>query len=309
MEDFPKNQENVGENSGNGAEALSEMPPFEEHKASAEKRAELGEKYYQQAEAERDRWVKEAREEIETAKKKTPEGMIVIEDQKAFMESGQTRGYREFDDKNPEDIEKFENYKKENIQKAEDYLHKYENVDLDKLAKCCKNKELIGNIAVKLKNNEDFNDDEKDFLGDYSDMIARLSVFDMPKFETPDVLRARTIGLVAFPSYRELLDIGKEYDTWPDLKTVARAQMREMMKRDQLLLDANEEVQGALENMEERRIENPFAGETNINSETGETRTFTLEDNYPRLENESEEDYASRLRRIGLKTRLAEKRQ
>jgi hypothetical protein len=82
-----------------------------------------------------------------------------------------------------------------------------------------------------------------------------------------------------------------------------------MAKKDRLILHDDEEIQGHLENMEERREANPFAGETNINSETGEARTFTPEDNYPRLEGESDEDWANRLKRIQLKTRLAEKRQ
>ena len=41
-----------------------------------------------------------------------------------------------------------------------------------------------------------------------------------------------------------------------------------------------------------------FKGETNINSETGEQRTFTLEDNYPLLEGETEEHWKERLNKI-----------
>ena len=310
MEDFPKNQENVGENSSNGAEVLSEMPAFEEHKASAEKRAELGEKYYQQAEAERDRWVADTLRKIEEAKNQKPEDMIFLTDPKAYFESGHERGYRQLDSNDEKDMLKFNNMVADDIKKLEEQLREDRNANLDELAECFKNDEMIEKISEKLKSNEDFTTEEKEFLNRTDPGDGYNQYFLTGYYDTSDDYRALNHDhdvLIGGYAYKDILSNDKLRNTPHGI--IAQAQVRELVKEDRALLHKDEKIQGALENMEERRIENPFAGETNINSETGEARTFTMEDNYPRLENESEEDYTNRLKRIGLKTRLAEKRQ
>ena len=307
MEDFPKNQENVGEDNNSGAEILSEMPPFEEHKASVERRAELGEKYYQQAEAERDSWVADTLGKIEEAKNQKPEDMIFVTNHEEYFKSGHKRGYRQLDPNNERDMAKLNDKINADVEWLNSCLEDDKNADLDELVQCFKNDEMIDQIGKKLAAGEEFSTDEREFL---SRNNPNNGYFLTDYYKTSHDYRAMCHDghiMVAGYSYNDLLS-DEEYRNSP-YRVVAQAQMRELVKEDRALLHKDEKVQGALENMEERRAENPFAGETNINSETGEARTFTLEDNYPRLENESEEDYAKRLKRINLKTRLAEKQQ
>ncbi|MBQ6409698.1 hypothetical protein IJI18_00365 [Candidatus Saccharibacteria bacterium] len=308
MEEFPKNQESeVGENTG--AEALAEMPAFEEHMKNAEKEAPIGERYYEQARVERGRWVEASREKLKKAQGLKPEDLKICGnlDELRKDKTGRVRPeWRPIDVNNENDMAKFDKYKQREIEEAKEQIEEDENTDLDELARCCRNQEIIDQIATKLNDDEDFTQEELDFLGDAPKSFDRHFNFD-GRFDIPALCKdIQHGGLIAGYSYREIL---KEPDiVYPGWFTIVKAQMREMVKQDQALLASNEEIQKSLEDMEERRNSNPFAGETNINSETGEARTFSLEDNYPRLENESEEDYANRLKRISLKTRLFEKR-
>lgn len=309
MEEFPKNQENnVGEN--NGIETLTEMPMFEEHMENIEKEASIGKKYYEQARAHRNRWVEIAREELKKAEELEPNGMQICTNLDGLREdkTGTLRPeWRPIDISNQADMTKFDEYKQEKIEGAKRQIEEDENTNLDELAKCYKNQELIGQIATKLNKDEDFTREELDFLGDIPESLGEIFNFkgeyDIPAVQE-DIHRHGFI--VGGFTYGEILNNPRMF--YPEWVTIIKAQMREMTKQDQALLASNEEIQNSLKDMEERRTKNPFAGETNINSETGEARTFTLEDDYPRLENESEEDYRNRLKRIGLKTRLAEKR-
>ena len=80
-----------------------------------------------------------------------------------------------------------------------------------------------------------------------------------------------------------------------DLCIVAEAKFREITRGARVAMLANEDLQ-KIENTEQRRTENPYFGETNGG------RTFTIEDNYPRLDDESEESYKNRLKKNFNKT-------
>ncbi|MBQ1387302.1 hypothetical protein IIY68_00700 [Candidatus Saccharibacteria bacterium] len=282
MEEIPKNhEENVGVN---GAEILSEMPPFGE-------RETIGEKYYTQAQAELERWVERSQKELEQWENLSFEGRQIGEWRK--NEDGKKRlVYRPLDKNNPGDVRAFNEYKADKIESArrhiqEDEQYRSDDEVISKLAKSFKNQEMIDQIATKLKSGEDFTDEENEFLGDYPD----FELFDTDKFMTPDALDIIYHNIMGIPSYSELLDQDDEEATiWPSWTTVAKAQMREAIKKNKILLHNSEEVRRSLERLEKRTKDDLFAGETTINSESGEARTFTLEDNYPKLEVESEEE-------------------
>lgn len=310
MEETPKNrEENVG---GNGAEILSDMPSFEEHIKNMEKEESLGEKYYELAKAEREQWVEMARDELEYWEGLKPENTKVYEVPDAiFMtERWEQNGlsYRPLNVDNQREVAWFEEYRENRMSQAKKQVEKDENADLDELARCFRNQEIIEQIAAKLESGEDFTDEEVKFLGNAPD--ADDGLFDTNRFLTPDVCYIIHHGIFAIPDYSELLDQNsKKSIKWPQWATVARAQVREMTKQNRVLLHNDERVRSSLEELERRGEGDTFAGETNMNSATGEARSFTLEDNYPRLEGESEEEWANRLKKIRLKTRLAEKRQ
>lgn len=313
MEGTPKNYENDERGQTAGAEVLAEMPSFSEHMktmdsdADAEKVAPLGEKYYHQAEEAREKWLAEGQEKIARTKELKPEDtnlQIMLNPDEVLRYPYREPVYGKLDMTVEEDREAFERYKEAKVQDAEEELEKDRNADLDTVARCFKNKEMIDQIATKLDSGEDFTDEEVEFLGEAPDSDS--AAIDFGRFMTPDVYHVAQHHLMAIPSYRSLLDPKEE--GYPDYAVVARAQMRELAKQNKVLLHENEEVRGALEMMEGRGADDGFAGETNVDRTTGEERTFTLEDNYPKLDGESDTDYANRLRRIQLKTRWAEKR-
>lgn len=290
-------------------QSLTKLPTFEEHMASMEKDASIDEKYYQQAEAERNRWIEASRSSLEYTKNLEPDEFKYVANIDEVTREKATPIYKTFDKENTELMAKWNKSKADQIQSARERLEKDRNANLDEIAKAFKNKETIDQIAVKLESGENFTEEEKKFLGNGPDSLDDY-FFDHSKFETPQDHYERTHGFIEIPQYKHLLNPSSNApEYWKYWGTIARAQLREIEKQDRLLLHENKDVQNVLENMDENRTSNPFAGETNVDSATGETRTFTIEDNYPRLDNESEKDYSNRLKRIQLKTRLAEKRQ
>lgn len=210
------------------------------------------------------------------------------------------------------DMADFEGFKAGEINWARRRLEADKNANLDELAECFKTQEVIEQIEKKLNTDEDFSEEEQKFLQKNTKglegflMGGYYNLFPVEEYMTPNPYYDTHHGIIGIPNYRRVLDGTEGYPEW---NVVARAQLRDLIKEDRALLHNNEEIQNTLENMEKRRADNPFFGETNVNSATGEARTFDLEDDYPQLEGESAEEYANRLKRIGLKTRLAEKRQ
>lgn len=310
MEETPKNQdENVG---GNSDTTIDEMPSFEEHMENREKDASIGEKYYEQAKAEKARWIETARGELVNCENMKPAGLKKLTNPEIFdfQYTGERRPeYRPLDENNAEDMAEFSEYKTDRIEGAKKQLAREENADLDELARAFRNQEYIDNIAVKLEKNEELNEKEKEFLGDTP--ICDDELFDTEKFSTPDTYRTKHYGFIEVPRYKDLLDPEDEWgyiEERPQWAIVARAQMREMAKQDRALLHNDEKIQKTLGSMSWRRQLEPFEGETNTNSATGEARTFTPEDNYPQLERESDAEYRGRMRKIGRIEQLWKKR-
>ena len=301
------NNENLGNTSPqeNPAQVLMEMKPFEEHIKDMEKDSPLDEKYYEQAEGIKNEWIKLAEGRLRAAEQLEPS-----ENLRVFigLDSDKNRILEPFDKNNPDHMAKFNANKESEIAGAKRNLEEYKEDSLDELANCCKNQEIIDQISTKLNSNEDFSREELEFLGEAP--ASDDTLFDLDRYMTPEQFRQIHHGIIGIPDYKHILEDGWGFNEgeYAPCKTVVDAQMREMTKQNKIMLHNSKEVQDSLGSMEERRAANPFFGETNINSATGEARSFTPEDNYPRLENESDSDYANRLKRIELRTRLAEKR-
>lgn len=304
-----KNHESGQENE-NPMATLADEKSFAEHMKDIEKESSIGEKYYQQAEAEKARWIEDARSSLAFAERLEPEDVkLLINPDYWNWRADSGPKYRVLDRESADDMAKFNQHKTRKIEEAKKQIEKEKGADLDQLAKSFRNLEYIAKIATKLESDEDFSDDELEFLGDAPDSLD--DDFPTYNFETPEIVWHLNHDFIWIPTYEGLLDPKDEESAireYPQWAIIARAQMRQMMKEDKSLLHNSEEIQAALDSMEERRTANPFAGETNLNSATGEARTFTPEDNYPRREDESEEDYAKRLKRIQLKSRQAEMR-
>lgn len=301
------NNENLGSISPqeNPAQALADMPSFEEHIKNIEKDTPLDEKYYEQAEGIKNEWIKIAEGKLRAAEQLEPSENLQVF---IGLDSDKNRILEPFDKNNPDHMAKFNASKESKIAGAKSDLEEYKEDSLDELANCCRNQEIINQISAKLTNNEDFSKEELEFLGEAPSSDDAL--FDLDRYMTPEQFRQAHHGIIGCPDYKHILEDGWGFNggVYAPCKTVVDAQMREMTKQNKIMLHNSKEVQDSLGSMEERRATNPFFGETNINSTTGEARSFTPEDNYPRLENESDSDYANRLKRIELKTRLAEKR-
>ncbi|MBR3332407.1 hypothetical protein IKG28_02140 [Candidatus Saccharibacteria bacterium] len=319
MEEFPKeNTEQGGENNlspemqelADMAGKMGEKTEVETEQVENTEKEPIAEKYYEQAREERARWIERAKEKVKRAEEIAPEDIKIVTNPHLYFSSGEKEGWKLIDIDNEQDMQTFTEYKDREIKKAQEQLKEDSEVDLDRIAKSCWNTERIGKIDEKLKNGEEFTEEELKYIEvpkSFDEVFHPYPFFDSTKYETLKNLDALLHGSGVFVddggTYEDILRVG--YTRTP----LAMARVRELAKKDRLALHNDEGIQDLLENMEERREANPFAGETNINSETGEARTFTPEDNYPRLEGESDEDWANRLKRIQLKTRLAEKRQ
>ena len=237
MEEFPKNQENVGENTS--AETLADMPPFEEHMKSVEETKNIGEKYYQQAEAERDRWVEMSRQKLEEAENLNPATFVIIEDPYEYFSSSKKNGFRLLDTENEKDVAQFNAYKSDQIEHAKKQVQEDEKADLDKLAECFKHEEAINEIGRKLDNNEDFTEEELKYIGDGPESIDNVFWDPEDKFMTPDLWWIVNHDIIGMPDYEKLLKGDSGYSQW---ETVAKAQVREMERQGRPLLHDDKEA-------------------------------------------------------------------
>ena len=188
--------------------------------------AEIGDKYYERAEALRDSWIESSREKLREAQETTPDGMVVCMPNESFREGRLIT--KLLDKNNAKDMEIFEEVKNGKIMRAEEDLRRDENFDLDEIVGCFKNQEIIEQIADKLKNNESFTKDEKEFLGEAPDSID--DYFDMYKFAALDFLDLVRGGApIEVPRYRDLLASEMNYSG----AIVAKAQMREASRQDE----------------------------------------------------------------------------
>ena len=320
MEEFPKNNsEQGGENTlSPELQGLADMAGkigenTETEQVENTEKEPIAEKYYEQAREERARWLERAEEEMKKAEELKPDDLKVYTNLKAVVEEGKGPEYRPLDMDNPSDIKAFEGYKADEVKKAKKILRAINEDDsysLDSVAEKFLNREMIDRISSRLKNNEDLDNEENKYLDKLREQRVENPEYTFGiGFEKPETIERRLFQggyLIGATFFDDLLK-PENFDR--TMSILWRACLKEDEKQGRVILHKNEEIQSSLENMEERREANPFAGETNINSETGEARTFTPEDNYPRLEGESDEDWANRLKRIQLKTRLAEKRQ
>lgn len=320
MEEFPKeNTEQGGESTlspemqglADMAGKMGENDSAAEQVENDEAEEPIAEKYYEQAREERGRWAERAEGMLKEAKGLKPENLEVYSNLKAVVEEGEEPEYRPLDMDNPSDVEAFEEHKAREVEKAEERIKRLErDYNLDVVAKAFRNIEMIDRIMTKFKNNENLDNEEDKYLDKLREQQRKIGYTFGFGYETPEILERRLFegGVIRGMYFDALLNPER-----PDFHSVEsvlwRACLKEDERRGRAILHENEEIQGHLENMEERRENDPFAGETNVDSETGEVRTFTPEDNYPRLEGESDEEWANRLKRIQLKTRLAEKRQ
>ncbi len=318
MENLPNNNETPGEqNVTNETESLSKMPSFEEHMEEhikehteeTERDPSIAEKYYEQAKEYKERWLEEDEKAIKEAEELKIEDVRSIFNVDRYMKTGQKEGFRQLDANNEEDLKGFNKWRENKIKFAKKKFEEEKNdsfYSVDRLARCCKNTEYVKKIADKLQNNEDFNEDELGYLGELPESVEDYFFDDRDYMPIEFFEEIYHIGGL-YPAYSYSKLLNEKDQGWQAI--IAKARIRELEKQGRLLLDKDEDIQKYLGAMEQNRNTNPFSGETNMDSETGEARTFTPEDNYRRLEGESEEDYAKRLRSITLKTRLAEKRQ
>ena len=321
MEEFPKNNsEQGGENNlspemqelADMAGKMGEITEVETGQVEDTEEEPIDEKYYEQAREEKARWIERAKEKIKRAEEMKPEDLKrLINPKTAFVE--EEPKYQPLNIDDPGDAEAFANYRENEIERAKkkiQTINEDDSYSLDNIAKTCRNREMINRIRARLENNDDLDDEEDKYLDKLRKQHAINPSYTFGfGFETPEDFEKIIFdggGVIPGLSFDELL-MPENFDR--RISILWRACLKEDEKRGRAILHKNEEIQSFLENMKERREANPFAGETNINSETGEARTFTPEDNYPRLEGESDESWTNRLKRIQLKTRLAEKRQ
>lgn len=237
MEEFPQNQEtNVGENTG--TETLAQMPAFEEHMSEMNKSEAVGEKYFRQAEAERDRWIEKAQGKLREAQEMTPVGITILTNPNA-VNNGEEPLWRPIDTDNESDMESFDEYKSNAIDRAKEEIEKDQHADLGELAKSFQNQEIIAGIEAKLENNEDFTDEERAFLGDAP--VAMSDFFDVYRFLTPATCYVLHHSIMSVPRYRDIMENsdGPIYVD-PEWKTVARAQMQEIAEQNGAILQGDE---------------------------------------------------------------------
>lgn len=309
MDPNPKNYERAGIET-NGADTLSAMPSFDEHMKSMEQEAPLDKKYYEQAAAKKNEWIELANKDLEKAKALKIEDVQALTNIEEVFEKGTEPSYRALNTGETSDLAIFNEFKEDQIESAENRIKMYGERDLDTLAKYCRNQEMIDQIFDKFKKGEKFSSEELDYLGDVPE--SPYDHFDATRFHSIDIDDeiVRHGSIVPVPvTYEDFLGGIRENWTGTRWEAVAHIQLDRMMKRDGALLLKNEDVQKSLDSIDARREGNPFFGETNLNRSTGEERTYTTEDNYPRLENESDAAYTNRLKRIGLKTRIFQMKQ